>query len=174
MKRWALGGYSDKNLSKAGADNKAYIVVERGGGIEGVHSAVVRSVDYIVVVTEIASWITPSSDRVTLAIETGLWAECGIFVERLAAVIGIEQKSEVIVSDVAARSIVWLEGETGAVSKTGANIPASLLFERGGAGWCDNLSIHAGTSVCNVACCVSGGSSSERDWGTNGESSSAG
>ncbi|KAL3709945.1 hypothetical protein TMatcc_003736 [Talaromyces marneffei ATCC 18224] len=61
-------------------------------------------------------------------------AECSIFVELLGAIVGVEQELEVIVTDVAAGGVNGLEREACTVAKTGANSPAGLLFESGGAG----------------------------------------
>jgi len=55
-----------------------------------VNAAVARDVDHVVVVAEIAGGIAPGSKRVALAVETGLRAERGVFVELLGAVVGVE------------------------------------------------------------------------------------
>ena len=54
------------------------------------HPAIACDVKYAVVVAEEPGGVAPRSKRVALTIEAGLGAERGIFVERLAAVIGVE------------------------------------------------------------------------------------
>lgn len=98
------------------------------------HAAVAGSIQHVVEVSEIAGGIAPASKRGARAAKTRLRAECGIFVELLGAIIGIEQEFEVVVTNVAPRGVNGLEREAGAVAKTGANRPAGLLFESGRAG----------------------------------------
>ena len=98
------------------------------------NAAVARGVAPIAVVVDITCGIAPQSNRVALAVEAGLRAERGVFVELLAAVAGIEHELEVVVPYVAAGSVLGLERVAGAVAKAGANRPAGLLFEGGGAG----------------------------------------
>ena len=80
--------------SEAGADHPAHIVVERGGRVKRVNTAVVRSINHVFEVTEIAGGIALGSDGAALAIEAGLSAEGGVFEELLGAVVGVDLEGE--------------------------------------------------------------------------------
>lgn len=59
--------------------------------------------------TEISGGITPGSKRVALAVYASLLAESGIFVELLGAVIGVKQKNEIVMAQIAASGVHGLE-----------------------------------------------------------------
>lgn len=127
------------------------------------NAAVARDIADVAVVAEIAGGIAPGSNRVALAVKAGLWAERGVLVELLGAVVGVDQEREVVVPDVAPGGVHGLEREAGAVSQAGANGPAGLLFEGGGAGGRDDLRVDGGAGVCEVACRAAGRSGPQGD-----------
>jgi len=119
-----------------------------------VNTAVARNIAHVGEVAEITGGKAPGSNRVALAVEAGLWTECGVFGELLGAVVGVNHELEVEVPYVAAHSVHGLERKAGAVAKAGANRPAGLLFKGGGARRRDDLGVDGGAGVCNIACCT--------------------
>ncbi|CAN5340557.1 hypothetical protein BH09PAT4_BH09PAT4_09550 [soil metagenome] len=138
------------------------------------NAAIARGVGHVIVVAEIASGKAPGSKRIALAVEAGLRAERGVFVELLSAVVGVKQELKVVVPYEAAGSICGLEREAGAVAKADANFPAGLLLEGSVAGRRDDLSVDGGAGVCDIACCAAGRGGPQRDRGTDGECRAAG
>lgn len=127
------------------------------------NAAVARGIKHIAVVSEIAGGIVPGSDRVALAVEGCLRAKGGVFVELLSAVVGIEQKREVIVPYIAAGGIDRLEREAGTIAEASAHRPAGLLFERRGAGRRDDLGVDRSACMSEIARRVAGRGDPEGD-----------
>ena len=120
------------------------------------NAAIARNVEQTVFVTPIACGPTPGSERVALAVETGLWAEGSVFMEQLAAVVGVDMKIKIGVPYEAAGGVPGLEREAGAVAEASSNRPAGLLFKSDAAGRRDDLGVDGGTAVGEVACCAAG------------------
>lgn len=137
-------------------------------------TAVARDVEDVVVVAEVPGGVAPGPNRVALAVQGGLRAEGGVLVELLGAVAGVEQEGEVVVPDVAAGGVDGLEGEAGAVAEAGADGPAGLLLEGGGAGRRDDLGVDGRARVGDVAGVVAGRGDAQRDGGADGEGGPAG
>ena len=97
------------DLSKSGAGHKAHVVIESGSGIECVNAPIARDVKRVVVVAKVACWVAPRSNRVPLTVEARLRAKGSIFGEELTAIVGIQDKPEVGMSDVTARGIPGLK-----------------------------------------------------------------
>lgn len=166
--------FATSNLSKAGANHPAHVIVERRGRVKGVHAAVAGRVAHVAVVADPARRVAPGQDRVALAVETSVRAEGGILVELLGAVAGGDLEHKVVVADVAAGRVGGLKGEASAVAKTGADFPAGLLLEGGGARGGHDLAVDSGARVCEVVVCVAGGRGPERDGGADGQGGAAG
>lgn len=120
-------------LSKAGANNKADIVVEASSRVKVVDTTVGSNVTDIVVVTEELGRVAPRSDGVTSG-KTGLRAESGVFLESLGVVVLVKLEDEVVVSDEASGGVDGFKGVAVAVTETGTDSPAGLLLQGGGAG----------------------------------------
>lgn len=68
-------------LSKTTADNKADIIIEGILGIKFMRASVASNIALSGEMAPVASRIAPRAERVTLAVDTGFRAECGIFAE---------------------------------------------------------------------------------------------
>lgn len=159
---------------KGGADQEANIVRERSGGIKHVNSTIARSIEHIVIVTEVSRWVAPCAEGVALTVEASLWAKGGVLVELLGAVTRIEQEHKVVVSDVAAGCVHGLERETGAVAQAGHDLPESCILGGRAAGRSNDLSVDGGAGVRNVAGRVAWCRGLECNLGADSESSTTG
>ena len=123
---------------------------------------------------EIACRIAPGPKRVALTVEAGQWAKCGVFMELLGAVVGVEYKHKVIVSYITAGGIDGLKREAATVRKASYNRPAGSLFLGSGVRRRGDLCVDDGAGVCDVACRVTRCGYSHRDRRTGIERRAAG
>lgn len=148
---------------EARAGHEAHIVVERSGRVEVVWAAVARDIANVVEVAEIASWVAPGTNTAALSIQPSLHAEGGVLAKLLGTVVGVHVELEVVVPDIAARSVLRFERVAGTVTEASADGPASLCLESAAARGRHNLSVDGGSTVREVTGGVAWRGSSERD-----------
>jgi hypothetical protein len=133
------------------------------------NTTVARNISYIRIMANEPRGVAPGANRGTSSSKTGLRAKGSVFLESLAVVVLGHLKHEVVVANEASSSVLGFERDATAVSKTGANDPAGLLFESGSAGRGDDLSVDCGSGVSEVTVGEAGCGSPERDGRTNSQ-----